>query len=217
MISRLRSPISLFLSKRFHPLAFRSNHHSFRLWSVIRIDSDWEPIKHCCDRRKIRGQTVRVAGVSPGSTWIGKHSGCFVSKTSSTKFQERVHEMRERERERINEEESHFLWRFVIGQEADYRGNKGTPFFERDDLSLPVCVERKRHAVAKSLQNKQNGRDWKWNGNEVILCSSFFFFFFNEVSDSRRFFKTRLSKRKINFWEVRRWILKYLFFVTDHF
>ena len=66
---------------------------------------------------------------------------------------------RERERERINEEESHFLWRFVIGQEADYRGNKGTPFFERDDLSLPVCVERKRHAVAKSLQNKQNGRD----------------------------------------------------------
>ena len=82
----------MFLSKRFHPLAFRSNHHSFRLWSVIRIDSDWEPIKHCCDRRKIRGQTVRVAGVSPGSTWIGKHSGCFVSKTSSTNERERERE-----------------------------------------------------------------------------------------------------------------------------
>lgn len=65
----------------------------------------------------------------------------------------------EKRREREDHEESHFLWRFVIGREADYRGNKGTPFFERDDLSLPVCVERKRHAVAKSSQNKQNGRD----------------------------------------------------------
>lgn len=93
------------------------------------------------------------------------------------------------EETREDHEESHFLWRFVIGQEADYRGNKGTPFFERDDLSLPVCVERKRHAVAKSLQNKQNGRDWKRNEHEVILCP--------RASYSRRFQTRDVSLRRV--------------------
>lgn len=122
---------------------------------MIRIDSDWKPIKyHCFDRRKIRGQTV-VAGVPPHvdtqRVFRLEKQARQSSRNVSTGGGEETREDHERNLT--------FSGRFVIGQQTDYRGNKGTPFFERDDdLSLPVCERKKATRRCKQIIAEQTER-----------------------------------------------------------